>query len=193
MKKRRFDDGGEVTGRNENIDDAARMRAMEFVRRKQEERELADVDKYETTEPGGNEKTAPRSARSAPTRPNRTPDESPAEMQRLREQQGRAEIKRLESVDRPIERVAPELMLPPGRMLGAANMAARGLASRGAAQAAEPTAAAATQGANIARATAAERRAAAQKEFLERTLAARRMAKQKDAVVRGNREQLLFA
>jgi hypothetical protein len=138
MKKRRFDDGGEVTGRNANIDDAARMRAMEFVRQKMAERE--GLESIGASEPSA----APKATRSAPraaARKTQSYSESPAEMQRLREQQGRAEIRRLESVDRPIERVAPELMLPPGRMLGAANTAAKALAAGRGASAAERSAA----------------------------------------------------
>ena len=63
MKKRRFYDGGEVREkRHEGIEDATRMRAMEFMRQKQEER-AAEREGLELV--GASEPSAPSEAPAA--------------------------------------------------------------------------------------------------------------------------------
>lgn len=120
-RKRRFDDGGEVReGRHSGIDDETRARAMEYVRRKlagEQEPEAAS----ERTRPAA---PAPRTIR--PARPSFS-GEMPREQFEAINRMSPEELRRRERAE-AIESVAPEMMLPPGRLM-------RGLQGLGAAAA----------------------------------------------------------
>lgn len=139
-RPRRFDDGGDVReGPHKGIDDDTRARALAFARRNAERgtESMGIGDSEEMSKP---EVAVPRrSAGVKPARPSY--DQSSAETKRLMTKAGEAELRRLQAYDKPLEPVAPEMMLPSGRVLqgvrGLAQAASRKFAPEGEAAAVE--------------------------------------------------------